>query len=403
MVAKRGVRGSTQDDVRRHNLGTLLTEVHRHGQRSRAQLTAEMGLNRSTIGDLVAELTTAGLVLERSSGARGRAGRPSLMVAPRADGAYVVAVDLGVRHLVVGRVGLGGELLERVEVSSRGDWSALGVTVEVVAETAQRLRAAAPAGARCVGVGLSVPGVIRHEDGLLRFAPNLGWVDLPLGGNLSKRLGLPVVVGNDADLAALAEHWRGVAAGAGHVIVMSGEIGVGGGIIVDGHPLRGRGGYAGEIGHLRVNPEGRRCRCGSYGCLETEIGVEALLLAAGRPPETGMAGYREVITAAADGEPDAKHAAERVARWLGAATGMLVNTFNPDIVVYCGPLGELFSVSEEHVQKACDEAALVAPREQVRLAASAFGPDTQLIGAAEAAFGPLLEDPIGLITSLPTA
>jgi predicted NBD/HSP70 family sugar kinase len=400
MVTKRGVRGSTQDDVRRHNLGTLLTEVHRHGRRSRAQLTAEMGLNRSTIGDLVAELAAAGLVVERASVARGRAGRPSLMVAPRADGAYVLAVDLGVRHLVMGRIGLGGALLDRVEVPSRGDWSALDVTIDAIVETAGRLRATAPAGARCVGVGLSIPGIIRHEDGLLKFAPNLGWVDLPLGGRLSDRLGLPAVVGNEADLAALAEHWRGAAAGHPHVIVMSGEVGVGGGIIVDGRPLRGRGGYAGEIGHLRVNPDGRRCRCGSWGCLETEIGVEALLRAAGRPPETGIAGYREVIAAVAAGDADATRATDRVAYWLGAATGMLVNTFNPDIVVYCGPLGELFTVAEECVRTACEEAALAHPREQVRLAASAFGADTQLVGAAEAAFGPLLEDPIGVVTRL---
>jgi predicted NBD/HSP70 family sugar kinase len=400
MVAKRGVRGSTQDDVRRHNLGTLLTQVHRHGQRSRAQLTAEMGLNRSTIGDLVAELTLAGLVIERSSGARGRAGRPSLMVAPRADGAYVIAIDLGVRHLIVGRIGLGGALLDRVELQSQGDWSALDITIDTVARTVHRLRAAAPAGSRCVGMGLSVPGIVRHGDGLLRFAPNLGWVDLPLGGKLADRLGSPVVVGNDADLAALAEHWRGVAAGYDHVIVLSGEVGVGGGIIVDGRPLRGRGGYAGEIGHLRVNPAGRRCRCGSLGCLETELGVEALLRAAGRPAETGLAGYREVIAAAAEGDGDARYAVTRVGRWLGAATGMLANTFNPDIVVFCGPLGDLFMVAEQCVLAACTETALVAPREQVRLAASAFGKDTMLVGAAEAAFGPLLEDPIGVIGGL---
>jgi predicted NBD/HSP70 family sugar kinase len=400
MVTRPGARGSTQDDVRRHNLGTLLTEVHRHGRRSRAQLTAEMGLNRSTIGDLVAELTAAGLVAERASAARGRAGRPSLMVAPRAEETYVLAIDLGVRHLVMGRIGLGGQLLDRVEVPempSRGGWSALHVTVEKVAETARLLRAAAPASARCVGAGLSVPGVIRRADGLLRFAPNLGWVDLPLGGRLSERLGLPVVVGNEADLAALAEHWRGVAAGCDEVIVMSGEVGVGGGIIAGGRPLRGRGGYAGEIGHLRVNPDGRGCRCGSWGCLETEIGVEALLRAAGWPTESGIAGYREVIAAVAAGDPGAIDAAERVGRWLGAATGMLINTFNPEIVVYCGPLGELFTVAEECVRTACTEAALAHPREQARLAASAFGTDTQLVGAAEAAFGPLLADPIGVL------
>ena len=403
MVTRHGARGSTQDDVRRHNLGTLLTEVHRHGRRSRAQLTAEMGLNRSTIGDLVAELTAAGLVAERASVAHGRAGRPSLMVTPREAGGYVLAIDLGVRHLAMGRVGLGGRLLDRIEVAelpSRGDWSALDETVEAVAETARRLRAASPPRARCVGAGLSVPGIIRPADGLVRFAPNLGWVDLPLGARMSERLGLPVVVGNEADLAALAEHWRGAAVGCEHVIVMSGEVGVGGGIITDGRPLRGRGGYAGEIGHLRVNPDGRRCRCGSWGCLETEIGVEALLRAAGRPPETGIAGYREVIAAVAAGDSNAMRAAERVAQWLGAATGMLINTFNPDIVVYCGPLGELFTVAEGYVRTACAAAALVHPREQVRLAASAFGADTQLVGAAEAAFGPLLADPIGLITAL---
>jgi predicted NBD/HSP70 family sugar kinase len=400
MVTKRGVRGSTQDDVRRHNLGTLLTEVHRHGQRSRAQLTAEMGLNRSTIRALVAELTAAGLVVERSSLASGRAGRPSLMVAPRPDGAYVTAIDIGVRHLNVGRVGLGGMLLDRVEIPSQDDWSALDVTIDVVAKAVHRLRSAAPAGSRCVGAGLSVPGIVRHQDGLLRFAPNLGWVDLPLGGRLADQLGLPVAVGNDADLAALAEHWRGVAAGYEHVIVLSGEVGVGGGVIIDGRPLRGRGGYAGEIGHLRVNQTGRRCRCGSWGCLETELGVEALLRAAGRPTETGLGGYREVIAAAAEGENDARYAVTQVARWLGAASGMLANMFNPDIIVYCGPLGDLFMVAEQCVLEACTEAALMAPREQVRLAASAFGKDTLLVGAAEAAFGKLLEDPIGVITGV---
>lgn len=393
MTARR-VRGSTQDDVRRHNLGTILTEVHRHGYRSRARLTAEMGLNRSTIGVLVTELTDAGLVTERSGSASG-AGRPSLEVVPRPEGAYVLAVDLGVRHLAVARVGLGGALLDRVDVRSDRDWSELGITVDAIARTCAELRKTE---ARCVGVGLSVPGVVRQEDGLLRFAPNLGWVDLPLGERLGDRLDLPVVIGNDADLGALAEHWRGVAVGREHVIVMSGEIGVGGGILVGGRPLRGRGGYAGEIGHLRVNPNGRACRCGSWGCLETEIGVDALLRAAGRPVGGGMDAYREVLSAA--GEPAADEAMTRVARWVGAGVGMLVNTFNPDIVVFSGPLGELFARTEPVVAAAFTQSSLVAPREQVALAASALGPDAQLVGAAELAFAPLLEDPIGALSRL---
>jgi predicted NBD/HSP70 family sugar kinase len=397
-VTRRRIRGSTQDDVRRHNLGTILTEVHRHGYRSRALLTAEMGLNRSTIGDLVAELTEAGLVLQRSASAQGRAGRPSLEVVPVPEGAYVLAVDLGVRHLAVARVGLGGDVLDRVDVESGRDWSDLDITVEAIAETCRRLRRGAPDGARCVGVGLSVPGVVRQEDGLLRFAPNLGWIDLPLGARLSERLDLPAVIANDADLGALAEHWRGVAIGYEHVVVVSGEIGIGGGILVGGRPLRGRGGYAGEIGHLRVNPDGRPCRCGSSGCLETEIGADALLRAAGRQPGSGMDAYREVLALVAEGDEESIAAAARVARWLGVGVGILVNTFNPDIVILGGPLGDLYQATREIVEEASARSSLVAPREQVRLAASALGPDAQIVGAAELAFEPLLEDPIGTLT-----
>jgi predicted NBD/HSP70 family sugar kinase len=397
-VTGRRIRGSTQDDVRRHNLGTILTEVHRHGYRSRALLTAEMGLNRSTIGDLVAELTDAGLVLERSSSAQGRAGRPSLEVVPCPEGAYVLAVDLGVRHLAVARVGLGGDLLDRVNVDSGRDWSDLDITVEAIAETCARLRRGAPEGSRCMGVGLSVPGVVREEDGLLRFAPNLGWIDLPLGARLGERLDLPAVIANDADLGALAEHWRGVAVGHDHVVVMSGEIGIGGGILVGGRPLRGRGGYAGEIGHLRVNPDGRPCRCGSAGCLETEIGVDALLRAAGRPAGSGIPAYRDVLARALAGDPQASGAAARVAGWLGVGIGILVNTFNPDMVVLGGPLGELFTATADIVEDMARRCSLVAPSEQVRLAASALDPDAQIIGAAELAFGPLLNDPIGTLT-----
>lgn len=400
MVTHQRSRGSTQDDVRRHNLATILSEVHRRGPRSRAQLTQDMGLNRSTIGALVAELAAAGLVLEgpseRSPDGRGRAGRPSLMVAPRPDCAYVLAVDLGVRHLTVARVGLGGRVLDRVEVPSWTAWSDLADAVAVIAATCGRLLAAAPGGCG-FGVGVAIPGVVRKNDGLVRFTPNLGWVDVPFGAQLAERLGQPVRVGNDADLGVLAEHRRGAAAGCEHVVYVTGEVGVGGGIIVDGQPLRGLGGYAGEIGHITVNPAGQRCRCGSRGCLETEIGVEALLRAVGQRTTGDIEAYRRVLAAGRAGDPAAYAAMRAVARWLGVGVGLLVNTFNPELVVIGGPLGELFAATEGVVLEALEQASLVAPWEQVRIVPSALGPDSALVGAAELAFAPLLQDPLGTI------
>lgn len=399
-AGRRRARGSTQDDVRRHNLATVVTEVHRHGQRSRAELTAETGLNRSTIGALVTELTGAGLLSERvpdDRGRAGRAGRPSLVVAPRPDGPYVLAVDLGVRHLSVARVGLGSVVLDRVDMPGDRDWSRLDTTVRAIADTCARLRDAAPPDAPCLGAAVSVPGVVRQTDGLLRFAPNLNWVDLPLGAELSRRLGVPVAVGNDADLGALAEHWRGAAVGHDHIVFMSGEIGVGGGIIIHGRPLRGRDGYAGEIGHLRVNPEGRPCRCGSRGCLETEIGTDAVLRAAGRSPDEGLRAYRDVLAAVARGDAAARAAVEKPARWLGVGTGLLVNTFNPEVIVIGGPLGELFALTEAVVREECAGSSLKAAGHGVRLTAAALGADAQLVGAAELAFESLLADPLGTL------
>jgi predicted NBD/HSP70 family sugar kinase len=247
---------------------------------------------------------------------------------------------------------------------------------------------------------MSVPGIVRRPDGLLRFAPNLGWVDVPLGARLAERIGLPVTIGNDADLGAVAEHWRGVAVGYDNVVLMSGEIGIGGGILIDGRSLGGRGGYAGEIGHLRLNPAGRACRCGSWGCLETEIGIEALLRAANRPLSGGLTAYRTVLREAAGGRDQALAAAAHVAGWLGRGMGLLVNTFNPDIVVLAGALRELFAICGKQVAAEFSASSLVASREEVRLTAAALDPDGQLIGAAELAFGPLLDDPLGTLARI---
>ena len=188
-MTRRRIRGSTQDDVRRHNLGTILTEVHRHGYRSRALLTAEMGLNRSTIGDLVAELTEAGIVIERSASARGRAGAavaggralPGRAVRPRRRPRRASprggARRARRRPARPRRRGVRARL-ERPGHHRRGD----------------RAYVRTPAGERPGGRPLRGrrdlrPGVVRHDElGLLRFAPNLGWIDLPLGARLGERL-----------------------------------------------------------------------------------------------------------------------------------------------------------------------------------------------------------------------
>jgi predicted NBD/HSP70 family sugar kinase len=228
-------------------------------------------------------------------------------------------------------------------------------------------------------------------------APNLGWRDVPLGARLSEALGLdvPVHVANEADLGALAELRRGAARGADDLLFIWGEVGVGGGIIVDGKPMTGVAGYAGEIGHIPVNPSGIACGCGSIGCWETEIGERALLRLAGRPQDGGPDEVDALLDAAAAGDERSLAALEQVGRWLGVGLAGLVNVLNPRVVVLGGLLARVYPFVDRVIEAQLDRMSLAGPRGLVRISPAELGMDALLIGGAELALEPFLADPAG--------
>lgn len=388
-----GATGGTQEDVRRHNLGAILEHLHLCGPLTRADLTTRMGLNRSTIAGLVAELGTLGAVREeRSEGQRPGAGRPSLVVSPADDRVQVLAAEVGVDRVVVGLVGLGGRVVARRHrrVTDRSPDRVAGL----VGRLAETVLTDPAAGERVVGLGVSVPGIVRHDDGCVRSAPNLGWVDAPFGDLLVGRLPeLPVTVGNDADLGVLAEHRRGAARGYDDVVFIAGETGVGGGLILGGRPLAGAGGYAGEVGHLLVRPGGHPCRCGSRGCWETEIGAPAIARALGLDDAT----REELVSAVQAATASGGAALGEVARSIGTGLASIVNLVNPRLVIIGGLLRELFPACTDVVRAALDAAALTAPAEQVRIVTPGLGGDAVLVGAAEMAWQGLLDDPAAVL------
>ncbi|MFC4051009.1 ROK family protein [Actinomadura syzygii] len=397
--------GPSQEDIRRHNLGTLLRFVHLRGPASRAVLAESLGLNRSTIMALTADLTAAGLVREELPRGPGRrAGRPSLVVRPESTRVYVLAFEVGVDRLVVARVGLGGVVLDRREgVRARDSDPAdlLGVLVA----GARALVRKAERDAVCVGASVGFPGTVRRSDDMIMFGPNLDVGDLRLGDALSRRLGLgiPVSVCNDANLGALAEHERGAGVGCDNLIYLHGDVGVGGGIIAHGRLLGGDEGYGGEIGHMIVNPGGRPCACGSNGCLEAEVGERTLLCLAGREEIPGQAGrdaVRDIVAAADAGDIAAREALQRVGKWLGLGVANLVNVFNPGMVVFGGTLRDIYLGSAAQIRSVLATGALAAPREKVKLRTAALGDDTTLVGAAEFAFAEVLADPLQVLARL---
>ncbi|WP_214107529.1 ROK family transcriptional regulator [Acrocarpospora catenulata] len=394
--------GPSQEEIRRHNLGTLLRHVHLGGPTSRAELTNRMGLNRSTIMALTADLTAAGLVREELPRDTGRAGRPSLVVRPESARVYVLAFDVGVDRVVAARIGLGGVILDRREtVRPRGRFD-MAEVVGILAGFAAQMQRKVHSDTVCVGAAAAVCGAVRKSDGVVRFGPNIGLRDAPFGEALSAELalGLPVAVGNDANLGALAEHTRGLGVGCRDLIYLHGDVGIGGGIIVNNQLLGGAAGYGGEVGHTVVNPGGQPCGCGARGCLEAEVGERALLEHAGRfAAERGRDGIRLVVEAADKGDIIAQDALHRVGDWLGYGVANLVNIFNPEVVIFGGTLREIYLGSAAQVRSRLNTCALSASREALRLRTSALGDDATIVGAAELAFTQVLADPLEVLAA----
>ena len=358
------------------------------------------GLNRSTVGVLVSELAEAGLVNE-VAGSPGQVGRPSLMVQPTPESAVVTAVDLRVDRTVVAVVGLGGEeLWRREQAHRRANFTPASAVRNLVSLMRQALRHA-PSDAVWVGIGIAVPGIVEdREGGVVRLAPNLGWANVPLAEMVRDAVAAefgaapPVHVGNDADLGAVSEHVRGVGAHDRNLIYLSGEVGIGGGVVIDGRALVGAGGFGGEVGHMVVDPSGPACRCGASGCWETFIGRDAIVAAAGM--STDEHEVADVVAAASHGNAQAAEAIHAAGEWLGIGLANLVNMFNPEVIVLGGHLRLLLPLVGGTVDRRIGR-ALPAAREQVRVAVPALGGDSSLLGAAEAAFEELLSDPIEML------
>jgi predicted NBD/HSP70 family sugar kinase len=387
--------GLRSETVRRANLSAIVRELHDCGALSRSDLVARTGLTRSAIRGHLGELVSGGMVSERRAAPLGVPGRPSPLVCPEPEAAVVLALDIEVDSLAAALIGLGGEVLEHVRVDRPRGHSSVAAIVRDLAGLASIVREPRSPELTEIGIGVAVVGVVRRADGLVSMAPNLGWVDQPLGAELRSVFGedVPIAVANEADLGALAEGRRGAAVGVDHLLYLSGEVGVGGGLIVDGQPFTGMAGYGGEIGHVPVRADGRECRCGARGCWETEVGAVALLRRAGRSQSGGRATMDALLADAQAGDPRALEALAETGRWLGRGLAGLVNVLNPGVVVFGGLFGRIHPFVARIVDAELDRGALAAPRRLVRTIAGSLGAEAPLRGAAELAFEPLLADP----------
>jgi predicted NBD/HSP70 family sugar kinase len=387
-VTETAVRGAGNDSVRRDNLATVLRLVHRASGRSRSELTALTGLNRSTIAALVGELVGRGLVVESDPSPRSGVGRPSPIVAPNKD-VIALAVNPEIDAVTIAAVGLGARVVARRRVPAPMGMTAREA-VEITANALDELLVDLGAH-RVVGIGAAVPGLVRAEDGLVRLAPHLGWVDEPFTALLSEATGLPSAAANDATLGVLAEGRFGAGRGIADLIYLNGGAsGIGGGIVTGGIPLTGAAGYAGELGHTLVNSVGVRCHCGAVGCLETEV-RRAPLLALVNLTDAVSESLEAALAASVSREVVAE--VERQLGYLGVTLRNAINTLNPERIVLGGFLAALFGVAPDTLNRLVGQQPLLASREGVRIVPAELGENILMVGAAELAFAGVLADP----------
>ena len=377
--------------------------MHTNRVALRSDLTEQLGLTRTATGLVVRELEGLSLI-RTTTPALGdprvpTTGRPSHLVEIHPDAPTVVAVQVRATSALIAQVRLGGVLgpIEEVPLPAPSTPEAvLGLVAELLAE---RLEAAD----RPVGVGLALPSAV-GSDGTALAAHHLAWPHAVPARRLLSRLltvaghfGIRVHVGNDANLAALAESRHGAGRDASQLLyVMTGEVGVGGGLVVDGRLHLGSAGYALEIGHTPVPPGDRQCRCGNRGCLEVEADPIALLTAAGLVRIEPTPDAVRTVIARRVVDPAARAAVELVTGRLAGGIASLVNVLNPDLVVLGGMHAELLAVAGESLRSGISRHSFLHQAARVELRAAELDAST-LAGAAELALQPLLDDPRLLI------
>lgn len=405
-LAVGGVRDpADRASIRRANLGMILRQLGGEGPRSRTLLAKETGLPKATISSLVAELAELGLVregdFERDTGS---IGRPRQSVELDGRGVCGIGVEINVDYVAVIALDLrGSAVFERRLAADALRLGPAGTLAGVVSLTGEALKYVRAQGIEPVGVTVAVPGGTDAASGSITMSANLGWHDVAVASALREGLGSevpPIGIRNDAQLGTIAEYVAVAGTGVRDMLYITGDIGVGGGIVADGQEFLGFRGAACEIGHMPFSPEPTRCGCGRTGCWETVVSLNALLVHAADPDDPVRDPWTdreqrlaEIRRRAEDGDARTLAALAEIAGSLGRGTALLVDVLDPKLVVFGGYFAYLGDYLLEEVQRTLDSRILDSAVGAATVARSVHGFTSAVRGAAQLALEAVFQDP----------
>jgi predicted NBD/HSP70 family sugar kinase len=361
-----------QELIRNHNRGLVINLLRTSGPMSRTDLARRTGLAPSALTRLIRTFLAEGVV-EEIGKTESNGGRRAILISFNPHYAYTIGVKVERCRLLAARVDLAGQICARHSIALEEAPQPERI-VEQIAEAVAAVRQG-----RTLGAGIAISGFVDAARGVDLFSPLLEWRDVPLGEPLARLLELPVWVENDVNALTLAECWHG----AGHrfrnfVCITVGE-GIGAGVVIGGELYRGAFGGAGEVGHITINPDGPRCRCGEQGCLEVYASDQFLRKEANR---LGFLEISDLATAAHEGDARAKDVFLRMGRYLGIGVKNVVNLLNPEAIVLGGERMDAADLFLPSFEEAVRHHSFPEEAKQLEIIPAELGPDGFLIGAA---------------------
>lgn len=387
--------------LRYQNITSILRLIYRERPISRVELSSVTGLNKATVSSLVAELVESGCVRFIGESPSERAGRREVLIDIDPRKASAVSVEIGVGKISVIAADLDGDTIFRKDASFDISTAATKVISKTASLAVEAAKTAEALNGTVAAVSVAVPGAV-DANGIVLFAPNLGWRDVPILDRLKAKIGYPILVDNEASHAALGEHFFGAAKGFRHVLYISAGVGLGGGLIVNDEIYRGSSGIAGEFGHMTVDVSGKKCSCGKNGCWET-VANEAALISEFRrlAPFDRKVSFdgtpsqliEQILRSARNDENHGRQAIEGLSHSLAIGIDSLIKGFDPELVVLGGPLSSLSEFLIPMISRELREHPIFGLGHSADVVAAAYGPDAALKGGVARVIRSFLRTP----------
>lgn len=380
------------DHIKQVNAGRVYKLIDQKGPISRIDLSKESELAPASITKITRELIEAHLIHETTVQEAISRGRPAVGLQTNNEGWQFLSMRLGRGYLTIALHELGGDVLIDTKIDIH-EIDQDDVLQRLLFEIDEFFQTYAEQLGRVTSIAITLPGLVNSDQGIVLQMPHYNVENLALGPEIYKATGLPVFVANDTRAWALAEKLFGHSQDVDNSVLISIHHGLGAGIILDGRVLQGRHGNIGELGHIQIDPQGKRCHCGNIGCLETVASSQAIReqvaerIAAGEASSLSEKAHdditiEDICAAAAAGDPLAVDVVETLGRYLGSAIAIVINLFNPEKVLIGGVINQAKNVLYPAIQRCIEEQSLPVYHQYLQLVESRFYKQATMPGAA---------------------